>query len=148
MKTRDFLFGGTAPKARRGKARNQGTEMPPLVGYRFIAIVVLIGACFAGLGFWRVNTVFTVRDYGIETHRLQELARERRDRETLLVARTSQLQRGEVLRSVAESSLGMSEPSPASIETLKIPAEVTERWLAASAGEKISLLEKEDDARR
>lgn len=148
MKTRDFLFGGTAPKTRRGRTRTQGEEMPPLVGYRFIAIVVLIGACFAGLGIWRVNTVFTVRDYGIETHRLQELARERRDRETLLVARTSQLQRGEVLRSVAESSLGMSEPSAASIETISIPAEVTERWLAASAGDISNLTEKEADSRR
>lgn len=146
MKGRDFLFGGNAKgrsSSRRVRKVGSSQDLPPMVGIRFIAIVTVVGMCFALAGFWRINSVFTARDYEIETHRLQELARERRDRETLLLARTSQLQRGEVLRSVAESSLGMAEPAPAEMETLRIPSEVTARWLAAASGVETNSPEKE-----
>lgn len=103
-----------------------------MVGMRFILCVALFGALFAGLGYWKVNTVFAVRDNEIETHRLQEITRERRDRLTVMTARISQLQRGEVLRAAAVNSLGMTEPDPRDIEVLTVPSEITSRWRAAA----------------
>lgn len=133
MSGADFLFGGTATRGRGRKRRNPpGGETAPKIGVRFILLAALVGACFSGLGYWKVNTVFAVRDHEIETHRLQEITRERRDRHTVMTARISQLQRGEILRAAAADSLGMTEPDPRAIEVLVVPSEITSRWMAAA----------------
>ena len=144
MKGSDFLYGGAAKSSKPRRAKSDDavrTVQPPLVGYRFVLIVALVAVGFSVLGNLRVHLVFNARDHEIETHRLQEITRQRRDRHAVLIARTSQLQRGEVLRGAALSSLGMSEPNPLNMETLVVPADVTERWLVAAEG--VTFPEKE-----
>lgn len=141
------LFGGSSrsssARVRRNREQEEATT-PPQVGLRFLAVLILLGAGFTGLGVWKVNTVFRVRDYEMETRRLQELAQLRRDRYTALVSRVSQLNRGEVLKATAVEGLGMAAPLPEEMESMVIPLGTRERWQRAAGNEGPDLHRKED----
>ena len=142
--TPEKLVGGTKKGKRRRRESRAEQPMPILIGPRFLAMVFLCAAFFAGLGLWRVNTVFTIRDHEMETGRLQDLAQKRHDRHQALAARISQLQRAEVLEATALEGLGMAVPEPRQMEKLTIPRDVKERWETAAAEVRRETQRKED----
>lgn len=149
MLKRDAVLGGIAgegqrPRRRRNDPAEAGPLAPPMVGWRFLLTVILVATCLGGLGLWRVNTVFRARDNEIEAHRLQELARARRDRTKSLEARVSQLQRGEILKTAAVEALGMTAPDPARMESVEITAASVDAWRRAAAEYQAQLLAKEE----
>ena len=140
----DFVIGSApAGKKSRRLERQEESTPPPQVGLRFLGVLCLVGGLFLGLGIWKVHSVFAVRDYEMETRRLQELAQQRRDRYKALASRLSQLQRGEILKTTAEGSLGMAVPEPQEMETMIISRESQERWLAAAEAAPVAAADKE-----
>lgn len=131
MRGGDLLVGGPGARQRRRRERPEPVN-PPLVGWRFLGVLILLGSLFGGLGVWKVKMVFSIRDREIETRRLQVITAQRRDRTKVLETRISQLQRGETLRSAALDGLGMSVPEPGTIETITVPEEVKIRWEEAA----------------
>ncbi len=129
---REMLVGGSSASKRRRRASRGEAQGPMLVGPRFVAAVGLLAVAFAGIGYWRVDTVFSIRDHEIETNRLQEIALERHNRQKVYRSRISNLQRGEILRRVAEGNLGMRVPEPTEMDRVLVPRETAERWKAAA----------------
>lgn len=143
---KESLVGGTPSSFRLAKAKRARLEeenAPPQIGIRFIAILALCGALFTGLGYYKVDSVFSARDFQIEAGRLQELAQQRRDRSKALVSRVSQLQRSEHMRASAVANLGMLDPQPVDMESLVVPTEVSLRWQRAAAEASIEFIAKE-----
>ncbi|CAN5408723.1 hypothetical protein BH09SUM1_BH09SUM1_12070 [soil metagenome] len=145
----EFLVGGASPSGTRSSRilkmrRPSDSFSAPPVGVGFLAVLMLIGGAFVGLGVWRVHTVFDVRDYEIETGRLQSIAQERNDRYQSLTARAAHLRAAESLKLAAVDSLGMTAPDPSRIETLTVSAETTSRWKKSAANLRVESLEKED----
>ncbi len=133
----EHLIGGSGSGARRRKMRAAEELPPPMIGLRFVAVLVVVGGCFLALGMWRVGMVFAARDFEMEASRLQVLAEQRRDRAKGLATRISALQRGEVLRGAAEGTLGMAPAEPGSMDTLDISAESVARWRAAAEAARV-----------
>ncbi len=130
----DPLVGGQALRKRaprRGRRPAQADVIPPRVGWRFLGVLVLLGIVVMSAGVWRVQTVFDTRDLRIETSRLQQIGEERRDRARVLEARVSHLQQSEILMEAAARELGMSQPEPLEMETLRVASEARERWRRA-----------------
>lgn len=143
----EFLIGGAqrAGRRRSGSSAETRVEMPPpIIGYRFLGLLLLVGGAFLSLGVWRVNTVFTVRDHEIETRRLQDLAQKRRDSVLAMQSRVSDLRRAEILKSAAVGALEMTDPEPRQIEVLQISALSEARWEAAARSAGFQLSQKED----
>lgn len=132
------IIGGISRQTRR--SRKMESVPPPQVGIRFLIPIVLICAVFAGLGYWRIHTVFTIRDYEMETNRKQQAMRIERDRAKVMEARVSELGRVETLRTYAEERFGMTTPDPAEIESVEISPAAIARWEeAARAANQLTL---------
>lgn len=136
MKQGDSLVGGFFGdiSARRGGRARSAADTPtaPQVGYRFLLLLVLFGGMFTAAAAWRVHTVFEQRDLEMEAGRLQDLMQQKRDRTKTLLARVAHLQQGEILKTTAETSLGMAEPLPGAMETVVVSKEMQTRWLRAA----------------
>ena len=136
MKKSDSLVGGFFGDmtARRGARARSGADapVPPQVGYKFLGMMVLIGALFTSAAAWRVHTVFEMRDLEMEAGRLQDLMQKKRDRTKTLMARVAHLQQGDILKTTAEQSLGMAEPLPGAMETVLVTQEMQNRWHRAA----------------
>lgn len=140
----EFLIGGAQRAGRRRSSSETRVEMPPpIIGYRFLGLLLLVGGAFLSLGVWRVNTVFTVRDHEMETRRLQDLAQKRRDSVVAMESRVSDLRRAEILKGAAVGALEMTDPEPRQIEVLEISALSEARWEAAARSAGFELSRKE-----
>lgn len=140
-----FLLGGASEAANPTRRRNAETPAaPPVVSIPFIAMLVIVGATFVGLGMWRVHTVFQLRDDQMETRRLQELTALRRDRLKALDSRLANLRRSEILLTTGTERFGLSSPTPEDIRTLTVPNETQRRWREAAARTSLSNDRKED----
>ncbi len=142
MSGENLIGGPSTPPARRRKKQRGENTPPPQIGVRFVATMCVIGGFFIALGFYKVTTVFELRDYEIETRRLQELTQQKRDRSRMLEAHLSNLRRAEVMKTVAEDGLEMVVPQPQDIEKVTIPADVQLRW--ANATNKTQSIEEEE----
>lgn len=117
--------------AAAGALERRRHSVPGRVNEGFLLTVLAIAGVFCGLALWEVNTVFTLRDFEIETRRLQEIERERRDYANALHARLGKLQSKESLRAAAIANFGMTDPDPGLVRTLEVPESTRERWAAA-----------------
>lgn len=128
----DSLIGG-ARKTGSGASRPAEAELPPpMIGWRFLVCMLALAVCLAGVGTWKVSTVFEVRDYEMEASRLQVLAQLRRDRAKAMEARISNLQGGDSLREAALNGLGMQVPEPQTVESILVSRQVSDRWERAA----------------
>lgn len=128
MKPSEQLIGGTSASRRVRRISRPAESAPPQVGYRFLAIVVLVAGAFVFLGAWKVDRSFRIADLEMESRRLQDVTQQRHDRYKVLLSREAALQRGDVLKAAAQDSLGLAEPAPESMQTLLVPAESVTRW--------------------
>jgi hypothetical protein len=124
------LVGG-APK--RGRKRSGPEQLPPpMIGLRFFAILFLSAGTLTGLGLLNVGTVFSARDFEMETGRVQRIARERHDRQKALEARLGELRSADSLRASAMGTLGMAEPDPQLVTEMIIQRDSSQRWTLAA----------------
>ena len=134
----ESLVGGLA-KGRRWFFRSYRQKAPsnqtvPQVGSRFLMVLLIPGVLFAFVGVLKVKLEFEVRDYQIESRRLQRLASQREDRAHAFETHLSQLQQGDILKTAATSYFGMNEPEPGKTKTLGVSDAVRSRLQKVAEG--------------
>jgi hypothetical protein len=135
----ESLVGGLA-KGRRWffrpyRQKTSTNQSVPQIGYRFLLVLIIPGVLFAFMGVLKIKLEFEVRDYQIESRRLQRLASQREDRAHAFETHLSQLQQGDILKTAATSYFGMNEPEPGKTKTLGVSETVRSRW--QNAAEKV-----------
>lgn len=137
-----------APENAGKKAR--GNSASGVVGMREVLVVFGVAAIFIAIGFWQVNTVFTMRDFQMETVTVAQEAMNRRDKSRDMAVKIGSLQTDESMRRAALVNYGMVDPDPALVTKVKVEAEAVARWKAAgeTAASVVANLEEGNDIPR
>ncbi len=128
----EFLIGGASSEYKRKlrfSSKKDASE-PVMVGPRFLSIVVCVGASLVFLGYLSVSHVFEIRDYEMESRRMQALTEKVRMAAIEAEAEVSSLQGAGPLRERARDEFGMAAPTV--VEQLVVPGAVQNRWDKAS----------------
>lgn len=126
---------GPAPRASVSRRAFNQREVaaPRRLRLRDMALIWAVAGMFAATGIALVHIRMSTRDDEIETRRLQDQLLVQRDLAKELEAGLGTLQRREVLRDVAVSTLGMVEPAPDAVGELTIDESAWRGWRVAEA---------------
>jgi hypothetical protein len=115
------------------KSGKKDTRNAPsgVVGVREVLAVFGVAGVFIAIGYWQVNTVFTMRDYQMETVVVAQEAMKRRDKSRDMAVKIGSLQTDDSMRHAALVNYGMVDPDPALVTKVKVDAEAVTRWKTA-----------------
>lgn len=119
------------PTVSRRAFNQREASTPKRLRLRDMALIWAGAAVFAAAAIGLVHLRMSTRDDEIETRRLQDQLLVQRDLSKDLEAGLGTLQRREVLREVAITSLGMVEPSPENVGELTIDNAAWRSWRMA-----------------
>ncbi|MGF1573531.1 MAG: hypothetical protein ACFCU1_10725 [Sumerlaeia bacterium] len=128
-----------APKAEPKKALGPGQ----LTLFSLLCIFV-VGAVATGLGLWHVQRHFEIRDYEIETARLQSILKVRANEVKKMDAKIATLTRYEDLLSAAKGPLGLVDPQPGVVSGIDVSTNRAELFTEAEKKAKASLARQLD----
>lgn len=102
-----------APKAKAPKGPGQLTVFA-------LFWIIFVAAVGTGLGLWHVQRHFEIRDFEIETARLQGNVKVRTNEIKKVDAKTAALTRYEDLLGAAKGPLGLIDPEPGNVSGLTV----------------------------
>jgi len=111
--------------------KTTGNTASGVVGVREVLVVFGVAAIFVAIGFWQVNTVFTMRDFQMETVVVTQEAMKRRDKSRDMAGKIGSLQTDDSMRRAALVNYGMVDPDPALVTKVKVDEEAVARWTKA-----------------
>ena len=117
-------------------------KAPSQLSLPMLGIILSVGAIATTLGVIHVDMHFRVRDYQIETARLQSLVKVRRDEASKIETQLGGLTRDSSLREAALGPLGMQEPTTEVVRGIQIDEQLVAQFETAELKVSESLKQK------
>jgi hypothetical protein len=119
---------------RNSTTKPKGTEKPQSPGTLSLPTLIsimLVGIVSMALGLWQVNQNFLVRDYEMETARLQSLVKAKNQELRKTDASIAELTRYDDLRAAATGPLGLVDPHPMDVSGFEVSENRMDEFAAA-----------------